>query len=79
MDLRRFSISFTRFEDEQNVRYVLQNAKLLERLHLSVDSNLGFKLVGLLSPSTPTLKVLDLTVFLYHLSLSLQDFARNWK
>jgi hypothetical protein len=63
MDLRRLSMSFTRFEDEQNIRYLLQNAELLEKLHLSVDR--GRSLVGLLSPSARTLKVLDLTVLLY--------------
>ena len=62
MDLRQFSISFDRFEDEQIVRYLLQNAKLLEKLHLILRRSL----VGLLSPSAHTLKVLDLTVFLYH-------------
>jgi hypothetical protein len=53
MDLRRLSMSFTQFEDERNIRYLLQNAKLLEKLHLSVDH--GQSLVGLhdiLSPST---------------------------
>ena len=35
MDLRRPS---TCLEDERNIRYVLQNAKLLEKLHLSVAS-----------------------------------------
>jgi hypothetical protein len=62
-DLRQLSMSFTRFEDEQNIRYLLQNAELLEKLHLSVDR--GRSLVGLLSSSTRTLKVLDLTVSLY--------------
>jgi hypothetical protein len=33
MDLRRLSICF---DDERNIRYLLQNAKLLEELHLSV-------------------------------------------
>jgi hypothetical protein len=66
MGLRRLSMSFTRFEDERNIRYLLQNAKLLEKLHLSV--RLGRSLVELhdiLSPSARTLKVLDLTVSLY--------------
>ena len=66
MDLRRLSMSFTRFEDERNIRYLLQNAKLLEKLHLSVD--IRRSLVGLLSPTgiARTLKILDLKVFLYH-------------
>ena len=61
MDLRLFLISLNRFEDEQIVRYLLQNAKLLEKLHLILRRSL----VGLLSPSAHTLKVLDLTVSLY--------------
>ena len=66
MDLRRLSIHFACFEDEWNIRYLLQNAKLLEKLHLSVGP--GWSLVGLhdiLSLSASTLKVLDLTVSLY--------------
>ena len=66
MDLRRLSISTTVPEDEWNLRYLLQNAKLLEKLHLSVG--LGCSLVGLhdiLSPIASTLNVLDLTVSLY--------------
>jgi hypothetical protein len=68
MDLRRLSMSFiTRYEDERNFRYLLQNATLLEKLHLSVEET-GWSLVGLhdiLSPSACTLKVLDLTLSLY--------------
>ena len=66
MDLRRLSISYTQSEDEQNIRYLLQNAKLLEELHLEVGGGVSF--VGLddtLSCSAPTLKVLDLTAPLY--------------
>ena len=66
MDLRRLSISSGCFEDEWNIRCLLQNAKVLEEVHLSVG--LGWNLVGLhdiLSPSASTLKVLDLTVSLY--------------
>ena len=66
MDLRRLSMSVARSEDEQSIRYLLQNAKLLEKLHLSVAR--GQSLVGLhdiLFPSARTLKVLDLTVSLY--------------
>ena len=65
MDLRRLS---TCLEDERNIRYVLQNAKLLEKLHLSVASGRGQSLVKLhdiLSSSSRTLKVLDLTVSIY--------------
>ena len=52
IDLRPLSMSFTDFEDEQNIRYLLQNAKLLERLHLSIRGNK--RMVGLLSPSART-------------------------
>ena len=65
-DLRRLSISSSCVEDERKIRYLLQNAKLLEKLHLSIG--LGWSLVRLhdiLSSSTRTLKVLDLSVFLY--------------
>ena len=61
MDLRRLSMSLTSY-DAPNLRYLLQNAKLLEKLRLSVGH--GQSLVGLLSPIACTLKVLDLTVLL---------------
>jgi hypothetical protein len=67
MNLRRLSMSFTRSEDEQNIRYLLRNAKLLDDLHLSVGHYRN--LVGLrdiLSPIACTLKVLDLTVSLQY-------------
>ena len=74
MDLRRLSMSLTTFEDEQNFRYLLQNAELLEKLHLSVGR--GRSLVGLhdtiLSSSARTLKVLDLTAYLYDDSIPLR-------
>ena len=59
IDLRRLS---TCLEDKQIVRYFLQNAKSLDKLHLSVGC--GQTLEGLhdiLSPRARTLKVLDLT------------------
>jgi hypothetical protein len=62
MDLKRLSMSFTWSEDEQ---YVLQNAKLLEELHLSIGRGPNSSLVGLHDIFSPTLKVLDLTVDLY--------------
>jgi hypothetical protein len=68
-DLRRLTMSFTWFEDEWNIRYLLQNAKLLEKLYLSVDRRRS--LVGLLSTSARTLKSLDLTIFLYDVSAHL--------
>ena len=67
-DLKRLSMSFTQSEDDGNIRYILQNANLLEKLHLSV--HFLHSIVGLLSPSTRrTLKVLDLTVYLYRFSV----------
>ena len=62
MDLRRLSIYSRWSEDEQNIRYLLQNAELLEKLHLLIDDG---SVVGLLSPRSCTLKVLDLSVPLY--------------
>ena len=73
MGLRHVSMSFSSFGDERNIRYLLQNAKLLEKLHLSVDVGRG-SLVGLrdmLSPSASALKVLDFKVPLYDESISL--------
>ena len=64
VDLRRLSMSLTCCEDEQNFRYLLQNAKLLEKLHLSVGPSSGGTVVGFLSPAR-TLKVLDLSMALY--------------
>ena len=63
MDLRRFSTCINGFEDEQNIRYLLQKAKLLEKLELSAER--GQNLMGLLSPNARTLKVLDLSVSLW--------------
>ena len=60
MDLRRLSLPVFRSKDERNIRYLLQNAKLLEKLDLSVG--IGRSLVGLLSLRAGTLKVLDLSV-----------------
>ena len=60
-DLRRLSLSSDEFEGEWNHRFLLQNAKLLEKLRFSFGH--GGRLVGLhdlLSPSARTLKVLDL-------------------
>jgi hypothetical protein len=65
-DLRRLSISYTQSEDERNIRYLLQNAQLLEKLRLDIGG--GVSLVGLdniFSASARTLKVLDLIVPLY--------------
>ena len=64
MDLRQLSISFNEFDDERNIRYLLQNAMLLEIFHLSVFR--ARSLVGILSLIPRTLKVLDLTVALHY-------------
>jgi len=59
-ELRRLSICLN---DEENIRYLLQNAKLLEILHLSVENHQD--LVGIhdiLFTSAPTLKVIDMTI-----------------
>jgi hypothetical protein len=64
MDLRRISMDYTQPDDERNIRYLLQNAKLLERLRL-YGVERGWSLVGLhdaLSPSARTLRLLDLTL-----------------
>ena len=63
MDLRRFSIFIRGFEDEQNIRYLLQKAKLLESLRLSVGE--GQSLEGLRSPGARNIKDLDLSLFLW--------------
>ena len=61
--LRQLAISLNFLEDEQNIQYLLQNAKLLEKLDLSMGLDRSF--VGLLSPIARTsLKFLDLTVSL---------------
>ena len=67
MDLRRLTISsFFISNEEWNLRYLLRNSKLIEKLHLSVGSPLGLEgLHDILSPSASTLKELDLTVRLY--------------
>ena len=72
MDLRQRSMSFVR-KKEPIIRYLLHNAKLLERLHLYVE--IGQSLVGLLSTCTPTLKVLDLSASLYRSSYGVHPLA----
>jgi hypothetical protein len=70
MDLRRVSMPLTRSEEEENIRYLLENAELLEKLNLSVDSR---RLVGLheiLSPTAPSLKALDLELSLFYDTIS---------
>ena len=66
MDLRQISMSLIQAKDEHNIRYLLQNAKLLEKFRLLVGY--GQYLVGLrdiLSYSAHVLKVLDFEVFLH--------------
>jgi hypothetical protein len=78
MDLRRLSISFYDSEDEQTIRYLMQNAKLLEKLVFSFEAD--WSIVGLhdiLSPSARTLKSLDLNVFLYDSSHPGQQLAEE--
>jgi hypothetical protein len=78
MDLRRLSTSFYHPEDKQNTRYLLQNAKLLEKLDLSLEG--GRSIAGLhdiLSPSARTLKFLDLNVFLYDSDHPGQELAEE--
>jgi hypothetical protein len=72
MDLRRLSISSMYFfKDEWNLRYLLQNATLLEKLHLSIASKDTLEsLHDILSPSARTLKELDLIATSYSISKS---------
>ena len=66
MNLRRLLLCANIFDDnEWNLRYILQNAKLLEELCLPASDDLGPGIVGLhdiLSPTACTLKVLHLTI-----------------
>ena len=55
MNLRRLSMSFNDSEDNRSTRYLLQNAKLLENLRLSV--RYGGSLVGLFSPQRTHCKI----------------------
>ena len=65
MDLRQLSIYFTCLEDERNLLYLSQNAKLLEKLHILLNGFQTFEgLHNILSASAGTLKVLDMTVYL---------------
>jgi hypothetical protein len=67
MDLRRLSICF---DDERNIRYLLQNAKLLEKLHLSVKRGSLWGLRDILSPIACALKFLDLKISVCGLPLA---------
>ena len=79
MDLKLLWMYLIDFEDEQNLRHLLRNAGLLEKLCLSVDSR---SLVGLHdniseSPSAPTLKVLELSANLYSSGLPLAGICEE--
>ena len=68
MNLRGLTMDFQ--GDDRHIRYVLQNAKLLEKLHLHLGADRSLvELHETLSPSVRrgTLKVLDLTVSLNNL------------
>ena len=65
MDLRQLSMSIACIDDEPNFRYLLQNAKFLEKLHLSVGPFRCGTLTGFLSLNARTLKALDLSIPLY--------------
>ena len=68
MDLRKLTMEFQK--DDRHIRYALQNAKLLEKLHLHLDVDRSLvELHEILFPSVRTLKVLDLTVSLYNLRI----------
>ena len=63
-DLIRLS---TCLEDEMNLRYLLQNAKSLEKLHLSVGRAQSLvRFSEILSSSSRTLKALDFSVSVYN-------------
>ena len=65
-DLRGLSMPFTDSEeDKSNIRSFLQNAKLLERLHLYIRDRSLVELHDIFSSTAHTLKVLDFTVSLY--------------
>ena len=62
IELRRLSMSSLWYKDNQNIRYVLQNATLLENLHLSLGYQSLMELRDVLSLRARTLKVFDLSV-----------------
>jgi hypothetical protein len=69
LDLRRLSMTFCpggRVNDEGNIHFLLQNAKLLENFQLKLYSDCDTRtLAGILSLSPCTLKVLDLRISIY--------------
>ena len=71
MDLIGLSMPFVKLEDVWNTRYILQNARLLEKLRLRFGANRSLvELHDILSCRACTLKVLDLTVFLCNKRIS---------
>ena len=73
MDLRRVSMPMTSSENEKDLRYLLQNAKLLEKLHLPIGNHRSLMgLHDILFPVLPTLRVLDLAVGFNYNSIPLR-------
>ena len=62
MDLRRLSMSCLWYKDFENIRYILQNATVLEKLQLYIGYQSLVGLRDVLSLSARTLKVFDLSV-----------------
>jgi hypothetical protein len=81
MNLRRLSLYVGQSEDEWNIRYLLQNAKLLEKLCLQYRLDQRIEgLYSILSPSARSLKVFDLTLSLHSvpgLCVELEAMAGN--
>ena len=76
VDLRRLDMSSRRSIDDQNIRYILQNAKSLEKLCLYIGHQSSVDLHDIPSISAGTLKVLDLSVSLYSNPLT---FSGIWE
>ena len=68
-DLKRLKMPVLWTNDEENIRYLLQNAKSLEKLQLTI----GRRLHDILSLSARTLKVLVLSISLYSDILALWE------
>ena len=71
MDLRRVTMSSSRSEDDQNIQYLLQNAKSLENLHLYIGHQSLIRLHDIPSISAGSLKVFDMSASLYSNPLGL--------
>ena len=79
MNLRRLSSYVDDFGAKSNIRYLLQNAKLLEELHLRNDGRSIVGLHDILSPIACTLKVLHLAscFFFRHSIIEVSTPARQ--